>query len=169
MNIKGHYGKATSKQTGAVAIEFALIFPVFFILIYAIAAYSLAFLTVQNFTYASEEILRVAIACEDCETAVEWEDHIQDTIDGISPGTGVENGVDENGNATIPSLIHFAEADELTTAVSCTESTEVICELSFSAAPRLQAINLPGLGPMPSLPAALVGKASLLMLSLIHI
>lgn len=159
----GNSGNAKRKQSGAVAIEFALIFPVFFILIYAIAAYSMAFLTVQNFTYASEEILRIAIACEDCKTAVEWEDHIQSTLDGTSPGTGVVNGVDENGNATIPSLIHFADADEVTTTISCTENTEVICELSFSATPRLQAINLPGLGPMPSLPDALVGKASLLM------
>lgn len=152
-----------NRQGGAVAIEFALIFPVFFILIYAIAAYSLAFLTVQNFTYASEEILRVAIACEDCETAEDWEAHIQSTIDGVSPGTGVVNGVDDSGNATIPALIHFADADELTTEISCIESTEVICELSFSAVPRLQSINLPGLGPMPSLPESLVGKASLLM------
>lgn len=57
------------KQRGAVAIEFAIIFPVFFVICYAIIAYALAFLAVQNMTYTSEEILRKAIGLNhvDCE------------------------------------------------------------------------------------------------------
>lgn len=62
------------RQKGAVAIEFAFVFPVFFLIFYAIVFYSLAFLVTQNFTLASEEILRSAMAigedfCEDLELA----------------------------------------------------------------------------------------------------
>lgn len=157
MNHKHHPGQASNKQSGAVAIEFALIFPVFFILIYAIAAYSLAFLTVQNFTYASEEVLRAALACEYCESREEWEAKIQTTIEDLG------GGIDGNGNAIAPSLIHFADELDPPTISCPPRDGGWVCELSFSASPRLKPINLPGLGPMPSLPDTLVGKASLLM------
>lgn len=62
----------SQRQKGVVAIEFVIIFPVLFTICYAVIAYALAFLVIQNMTYASEEILRKAIgseyaACTDIE------------------------------------------------------------------------------------------------------
>lgn len=49
------------KQRGATAVEFALVFPMFFIVLYSIVAYSLIFVAQQNLTLASEEGARAAL------------------------------------------------------------------------------------------------------------
>jgi len=51
----------TPVQRGVAAIEFALIFPVFFLLLYGIIAYVLIFLAQQSLTLAAEEGARAAL------------------------------------------------------------------------------------------------------------
>jgi len=63
---RNFYRSGQRRQKGVVAIEFVFIFPVLFVICYATIAYSLAFLTVQNMTYTSEEILRKAIGSNLC-------------------------------------------------------------------------------------------------------
>jgi Flp pilus assembly protein TadG len=46
---------------GSAAIEFAIIFPVFFFVLYAIVTYSMVFLTQQSLTAAAEEGARAAL------------------------------------------------------------------------------------------------------------
>ncbi|NOT17349.1 MAG: pilus assembly protein [Sulfuriferula sp.] len=48
-------------QRGAVAIEFALVFPIFFVLMYGIVTYSVIFLAQQSITLAAEEGARAAL------------------------------------------------------------------------------------------------------------
>lgn len=48
-------------QRGATAVEFALVFPLFFTVLYAIVTYSLIFVAQQNLTLASEEGARAAL------------------------------------------------------------------------------------------------------------
>ncbi len=50
-----------SAQRGSVAVEFALIFPVFFLILYAIVTFSLIFVAQQNMTLAAEEGARAAL------------------------------------------------------------------------------------------------------------
>ncbi|MDF1691046.1 MAG: TadE/TadG family type IV pilus assembly protein [Zhongshania sp.] len=150
------------RQKGAVAIEFVFIFPVFFIICYAIIVYGLAFLLVQNFTYSSEEVLRMTLSsCDDCETAAEWQ---------------LELAANANSLAIIDStssLLVF-RPDNLTATACCADEdgstcggaavtvNGVLCEVSISAAPLLDGITMPGFGKLPSLPNKLAGKASLL-------
>ncbi len=49
------------RQRGATAVEFALVFPVFFTVMYAIVTYSVIFVAQQNLTLASEEGARAAL------------------------------------------------------------------------------------------------------------
>ncbi|WP_269618424.1 TadE/TadG family type IV pilus assembly protein [Zhongshania sp. BJYM1] len=153
------YRSIKQRQKGAVAIEFVFIFPVFFLICYAIIVYGLAFLLVQNFTYSSEEVLRAALVCEDCETAEDWEAEItaiatvrltKDNADGL--------------------LVY--SPDSLTWARDCRDASAptdgspaldgILCEVSVSAAPLLDGITMPGFGKLPTLPNLLTGKASLL-------
>ncbi|HEX7933965.1 MAG TPA: TadE family protein [Paraburkholderia sp.] len=53
--------RAESTQRGATAIEFALVFPLFFCVFYAIVTFSLIFVAQQNLTLASEEGARAAL------------------------------------------------------------------------------------------------------------
>lgn len=48
-------------QRGATAIEFAMLFPLFFIILYAIVTFSLIFVAQQNLTLAAEEGARAAL------------------------------------------------------------------------------------------------------------
>lgn len=48
-------------QRGATAVEFAMVFPLFFMVLYAIVTYSLIFVAQQNLTLASEEGARAAL------------------------------------------------------------------------------------------------------------
>lgn len=153
------YRSLLQRQKGAVAIEFVFIFPVFFIICYAIIVYGLAFLLVQNFTYSSEEVLRAALVCDDCKTTEEWETQInsianirlkKDDVDGL--------------------LIY--SPDSLSWISDCRDASApsdgspaldgILCEVSVSAAPLLDGISMPGFGKLPSLPDMLTGRASLL-------
>ncbi|KAF3999543.1 TadE/TadG family type IV pilus assembly protein [Glaciimonas immobilis] len=49
------------KQRGVAAIEFALVFPIFFVLLYGIITYSLIFVAQQALTLAAEEGARAAL------------------------------------------------------------------------------------------------------------
>jgi hypothetical protein len=157
MAIYNFYRSHQQRQKGVVAIEFVFIFPVLFIICYAIIVYGLAFLLIQNFTYSSEEVLRSALACEDCETPEDWEAQI-DTIANIRLTKDSADGL----------LIY--SPDSLTWTSDCWDAPApedepingTLCELSVSASPLLDGITMPGFGKLPSLPDLLTGKASLL-------
>jgi Flp pilus assembly protein TadG len=55
------HSRHRSQQRGATAVEFALVFPLFFTVLYAIVTYSLIFVAQQNLTLASEEGARAAL------------------------------------------------------------------------------------------------------------
>ncbi|MFT7403901.1 TadE/TadG family type IV pilus assembly protein [Zhongshania sp.] len=153
------YRSIQQRQKGAVAIEFVFIFPVLFIICYATIVYGLAFLLVQNFTYSSEEVLRAALVCEDCETTAEWEAEInaignvrlqKDPVDGLliySPDSLSWTSNCRNASAPIdgsPAL------------------DGILCEVSVSSSPLLDGITMPGFGKLPTLPDMLTGRATLL-------
>ncbi len=49
------------KQQGAAAIEFAILFPIFFLIFYAIITYGLIFAAQQTLTLAAAEGARAAV------------------------------------------------------------------------------------------------------------
>lgn len=51
----------TRAQRGATAIEFAMLFPLFFIILYAVITFSVIFVAQQNLTLAAEEGARAAL------------------------------------------------------------------------------------------------------------
>ena len=135
-------------QSGAVAIEFAFVFPVFLGIVYAMIAYALAFLVLQSFTYASEEALRAALA---------------HPCDGTCTPEELEPEVKEQVEATLSwlSVTYVTEATSGDDFFSCTP--ENLCTVRLSAGPLIPSLNLPVFGEVPRLPAELVGKASLRM------
>ncbi len=55
------YGRRAREQRGATAVEFALVFPLFFTVLYAIVTFSLILVAQQNLTMAAEEGARAAL------------------------------------------------------------------------------------------------------------
>lgn len=61
LRAKKNFHVAPFRQRGAAAIEFALIFPVFFAIFYAIVSYGLILAAQQSLTLAAEEGARAAL------------------------------------------------------------------------------------------------------------
>jgi Flp pilus assembly protein TadG len=60
-HAKNMRGARPQQQRGNVAIEFAIVFPLFFLVLYAIVTYSLIFVAQQSLTLAAEEGARAAL------------------------------------------------------------------------------------------------------------
>lgn len=58
-------------QRGTLAIEFAIVFPLFFLVFYAIVTYSLIFVAQQSLTLAAEEGARAALRYQADATSVD--------------------------------------------------------------------------------------------------
>jgi Flp pilus assembly protein TadG len=59
--LKHIHTRRARAQRGSTAIEFALLFPLFFTVLYAIVTFSLIFVAQQNLTLAAEEGARAAL------------------------------------------------------------------------------------------------------------
>ncbi|MEG0936793.1 MAG: TadE/TadG family type IV pilus assembly protein [Comamonas sp.] len=63
--------KIQKKQKGAAAIEFAIIFPIFFLIFYAVVTYGLIFAAQQTITLAASEGARAAVRYQNGKDATE--------------------------------------------------------------------------------------------------
>ncbi|WP_227242550.1 TadE/TadG family type IV pilus assembly protein [Paraburkholderia caribensis] len=63
-----HACHARRRQRGASAVEFALVFPLFFMIFYAIVTFSLIFVAQQSLTLAAEEGARAALNYQQAQT-----------------------------------------------------------------------------------------------------
>tara|TARA_Y100001001_G_C7994409_1_gene304131 strand:+ start:455 stop:955 length:501 start_codon:yes stop_codon:yes gene_type:complete len=140
---------APQQQKGVVAIEFALIFPAFFAIIYGIICYGTAFLMMQSFTYAAEDALRAALAAE-CAASTCTEAELKPVV-----------------TAQVQQSLDWLSASVVSEAISADDffscNVEMLCKVRLGAAPLLNGINLPLIGEIPDLPERLVGIASLRM------
>ncbi|WP_372749942.1 TadE/TadG family type IV pilus assembly protein [Litorivivens sp.] len=144
-------------QRGASAIEFSLIFPVFMALIYAIVTYSMVFMLIQSFTYASEDALRAAIAV-DCQGLT-----TQQCIDDrITPAvrTQVVSTLDWLPASVKSEVLGASGEKVVVNCVSDTCTVEVRYN-NYDSNPLIPAITLPTIGTIPRIPQHLVGRASL--------
>lgn len=144
-------------QRGASAIEFSLIFPVFIALLYAIVTYSMVFMLIQSFTYASEDALRSALAV-DCEglTAQQCVD------DRITPAirTQVVDTLDWLP-ASVKSEVLGASGEKVVVNCVADTCTVEVRYNNYESNPLIPAITLPAIGTIPRIPQDLVGRASL--------
>ncbi|MFT6100510.1 MAG: hypothetical protein ACJAYF_003068 [Arenicella sp.] len=143
---RNFYRSFQRRQKGVVAIEFVIIFPVLFLICYVIIAYAMAFLVLQNYTYAGEEVLRKTIEqCVDATDKPEWEA----CVGGLS--------------AELKSSLIIYNSSTTTITPDCNPvPSGMLCEIKVSGTPLLGGITIPGFGKLPDLPDQLTGKASLL-------
>lgn len=137
------------KQKGAVAIEFALVFLIFFAVFYGIVTYSLPLLLMQSFTQSTAEAVRRSVA-----------------LDPNTPGydTAVKTVATTELSlqlAWIPAALNF----NIATDASATYVGGVLKVSINYPTNKLQQVipflNLPGIGQVPNLPATLTASSSL--------
>ncbi|MCS4295461.1 Flp pilus assembly protein TadG [Comamonas sp. BIGb0152] len=169
-----HRCRRSRQQRGVYALEWAIIFPVFFALLYGIVCYGLTFLVRQSMQYAVEEGARAALR------------YPSSTIIGNNPPTWAFRSLQArrttaNALSWLPPGLRPAEGDidftlchladtacnqdtALNPALDCTVDTPCLVLVSYRIDNYRQgaiAPAIPGLGLV--LPASLQAQASLLV------
>lgn len=142
------------KQQGAAAIEFAIIFPIFFLIFYAIITYGLIFAAQQTITLAAAEGARAAVryqpgqkpedrqkarfeaACDMANQSLQWLRKAAGQTTELAKGTCSEGVVDVKTTPTACSGI---------SNVSC---VQVLVRYEYEKAPFIPRL----LGPLMGLP-----------------
>ena len=141
-------------QRGAAAVEFAIVFVVFFSLFYAIVSYALAFMLMQGFSYAANEGARAAIAV--------------DRFAYDSDSEYLELGVKPRVQAIVSDALQWlpakaraeavgADGEKVTVAFEGSGVRVAISYPDYLGNPLIPVLSLPGIGPVPKLPNDLTG------------
>ena len=137
-------------QTGAVALEFALVFIIFFAVFYGLVSYSLPLVMMQSFNQATAEAVRRSVA--------------------VDPNTpNYSTVVIDTANATltqqlswIPPVFNLVVGVDTSTQYSGTGLLTVQVSYPVSKLNQVMPVLLlPGIGPVPSLPSHLTATSSL--------
>ena len=137
------------KQKGAAAIEFALVFVVFFAVFYGMLSYSLPLLLMQSFHQAAAEGVRRSVS-----------------LDPTTPGYSalVVQRAKDAAQAQlnwIPSSLKFLPGYITATYTNNNLLTVKITYPSDNIKAVLPALVLPGVGTVPNLPTNLTATSSL--------
>lgn len=137
-------------QRGAVALEFALVFIIFFAVFYGLVSYSLPLVMMQSFNQATAEAVRRSVA--------------------VDPNTpNYSTVVINTANATltqqlswIPPVFNLVVGVDTSTQYSGTGLLTVQVSYPVSKLNQVMPVLLlPGIGPVPSLPSHLTATSSL--------
>ncbi|MCP1421326.1 MULTISPECIES: TadE/TadG family type IV pilus assembly protein [Pseudomonas] len=137
------------KQKGAAAIEFALVFIIFFGVFYGIISYSLPLLLMQSFNQSTAEAVRRSVA-----------------LDPATPGYNaalIARATTEltTQTAWIPPALNFNAATDATVNFVDGLLTVRIHYPTHKISAVIPFLNLPGIGQVPNLPATLTASSSL--------
>lgn len=137
-------------QKGAVAIEFALVFIIFFAVFYGLVSYSLPLVMMQSFNQATSEAVRRSVA--------------------VDPNTpNYSTVVINTANATLTQQLSwirpiFNLVVGVDTSVEYSASGLLTVQVNYPVSKLNQVMPflvLPGIGTVPSLPTYLTAKSSL--------
>lgn len=141
---------ATRQQKGAVAIEFALVFVIFFAVFYGLLGYGLPMVMLQSFHQASAEAVRRCVALDPTSNSY------------ATDVPALAKQVVGQQLAWMPASLGFnANTDVVATL---TPGRLLTVQVSYSKARLanvLPLLNLPLIGEVPRLPAQLQAQASL--------
>jgi len=157
-----------SRQRGIYALEWAIIFPVFFVLLYGVICYGLTFLVRESMQHAVEEGARAALRY--APTWVDRETNVRETVAkalewlpaSIRPSAGnvkftvCRVSTLEDKSCTQDTILNGGLACDIRTPCLVLVSYTITDYRNHAIAP-----SIPGLGLV--LPAALQASASLLV------
>ena len=140
------------KQKGAAAIEFALVFGIFFAVFYGLITYSLPLLLMQSFNQAAAEAVRQAMA-----------------VDPVTSGSAYPSLLTQRAKdaaaaqlSWIPTSFQFQPSViNATYNISTTTLTVAISYPSANLNAVFPVLVVPGVGTVPNLPTNLTASSSL--------
>lgn len=145
------------RQGGAIAIEFAAVFILFFAILYGLLAYCVPLLMLQSFNDAAAVGARVAVSVNSSLTSAQYQAALQSTVSqavaarlswmpaswytGCNGGNYMATPVTEGNFTRITVCVRYPSGNS----------------------PVVPVLTLPGVGAVPRLPSVLQGQASLLL------
>ncbi|MGE8152429.1 TadE/TadG family type IV pilus assembly protein [Pseudomonas vancouverensis] len=137
------------KQKGAAAIEFALVFIIFFGVFYGIISFSVPLLLMQSFNQSTAEAVRSSMA-----------------LDPTTPGYQAAllaraKSVLTTQTQWIPAALNFNVNTDASFDYTGGVLTVRISYPSSKIGAVIPFLNLPGIGQVPNLPANLIASSSL--------
>lgn len=149
MSSAGKASTGLQRERGATAIEFALLFPLLFVVLYAGITYGFVFFLQQRVNFAAQEAVRAAIAVDPSVTDYSGTITANASLAVTQSFTG--------GGAALPAGLAVPPS----VTVSADKTTvQVTVTYSLTSPVLFPRITLPGFGPVPALPAALIGTAT---------
>lgn len=137
-------------QTGAVAIEFALVFIIFFAVFYGLVSYSLPLVMMQSFNQATAEAVRRSVAVD------------PDTPNYSTVVINTANATLTQQLSWIPPVFNLVVGVDTSSQYSATGLLTVRVDYPVSKLNQVMPVLvLPGIGPVPSLPSHLTASSSL--------
>ncbi|MBH3427515.1 TadE/TadG family type IV pilus assembly protein [Pseudomonas alkylphenolica] len=141
---------SVKQQKGAVALEFAAVFVIFFAVFYGVVSYGLPMLMLQSFNQASSEAVRRCVALDPSSKTY------RNDVDTLAKGVLGEQ------LAWMPKSLNFQLASDA--SVTLTAGNLLTVKIDY-AKEKLSAVLpvliLPGIGEVPRLPTHLTAAASL--------
>lgn len=138
------------REKGAVAIEFAIVFVMFFAVFYGLLSYGLPMLMVQSFNQASSEAVRRCVALD--PSSATWSADVNT----------LARQTLEQQLSWLPGALAFQFASDATVTLTSGRLLTVSIHYSKSKlTSTLPVLVLPGFGEVPKLPATLGTQTSL--------
>lgn len=139
-------GRLRRSQHGAVGIEFAIVFLVFFVVFYAIVSYAIAMLLQSAFIHAAEEGARAAIAV--------------DRIDTNNYSAAVQTYAEEKALEALGWMSENLRTKiTVETSMSSSLLSVKVAYMDYTSDPLVPILTLPVFGQVPNLPDDLAGTA----------
>lgn len=141
----GKIPRWAGSQRGATAVEFALLFPFLFAVVYGGITYGFVFFLQQRVNFAAQEGVRAAVAfnpdatnyASALNTAVQTAVIRTFSVDGVAPA-----------GLTVPP------------PQPGTDPNTIEVRVQYAVGTLFPTINIPGIGPVPSVPATLTAVAT---------
>jgi Flp pilus assembly protein TadG len=144
-----------ARQRGAAALEFALILPLLFLLIYGIVVYSYMFVLQEAITFTAQEAAEAAVKVDPAQARDDYDNAVRNEV-----------------RATATRVLRFLPtaqrqrvlgSDGSSVAVTIESSPTgiggvVTVDLNFNFAGLFPTISLPGLGQIPPMPSNLFAR-----------
>jgi Flp pilus assembly protein TadG len=148
--------KRRRPQSGVAAIEFVMLFLIFFALFYALVSYAIVMLLQSAFIHAAEEGARSAIAV--------------DRLAYSSEAAYLNDGVDPRVRASIGSALAWLPAkpkskvlgagnEQVQLSMSGNQLTVRVVYSGYPADPMVPMLSLPFIGQIPKVPNDIAGTA----------
>ncbi len=157
--MRNHLPQRACSQSGAVAVEFAFVFPLLFMLVYGTIVYSYVFVVQSSLNFAAEQAAQSAVAVS--PSAANYDDAV------VTQVTATANNL-LNWLPAAPRTMSISSRGTEKATASCTVSGStsapgagvVIVTICFDVRQMFSQISIPGLGAAPPLPSNLGAQAT---------